>query len=265
MQNWKFKRKTYFLICGFTLYTLHFTLNCYALNLESVKINFLSGDYESAILEGEKILAGAGQAAGLDELYYFLGLSYLKDGNYLRASDIFEIILSEYKDSAFNEDALLGLGDTYFLRADYDKAEEYYNKLVNSNPRTKLKAQVYYRLSQIGFKKGDTQQAKEYLDKLKNNFSLNLEAKMNQDLPPISESALGFYYTVQVGAFSKKANAQNLTQKLINLGYPAFIDEMASADKGTYRVRVGKLKMRQEAVELEKKLSQKGYPTKICP
>jgi len=55
----------------------------------------------------------------LDELYYLLSLSYLKDGNYLRASDIFEIILREFKGSRFKEDALLALGDTYFLRGDY--------------------------------------------------------------------------------------------------------------------------------------------------
>ena len=142
--------------------------NGYCLNIDKVKICFLSGDYKSAISEGEKALANySGHPAYLDELYYILGLTYLKDGNYLRASDIFEIILKEFRNSTFKDEAKLGLGDTYFLRGDYDKAQRYYEELLNSNSRTKLKAQLYYRFSQIGLQKGDTQAAREYLDKLK--------------------------------------------------------------------------------------------------
>jgi tetratricopeptide (TPR) repeat protein len=250
------------LSCIFTFCILHFTFPCYALNLDKLKVYFLSGDYKSSILEGERILASSGSSSvGLDELYYILGLSYLKDGNYLRASDIFEIILKEFKDSAFKDDALLGLGDTYFLRGDYDKAQGQYQELIETNPRTKLRALVYYRLSQIGFKKGETQAAKEYLDKLKDNFPLNLEAKLNQGLYPLSD----IYYTVQVGSFSNRINANSLVQKLIGKGYPAYIEEVVSEGKTIYRLRVGKLRLRQEVLELENKLSQEGYPTKIYP
>lgn len=251
---------------GFAFCVLRFTFNCYALNLDMLKIYFLSGDYNSAILEGEKILSSYGQSSlDLDELYYFLGLSYLKDGNYLRASDIFEIILKEFKESNFKEEAKLGLGDTCFLKGDFIKAEEYYKELINSNPHTKLKAYAYYRLSQIGFKKGDTKLAKEYLDKLKQDFPASLELKLNKDLHIISDYPSGLYYTVQVGSFSRIANANNLTQKLIQNGYPAYIEEASFQGITSYRVRVGKLRLRQEALDLENKLSGEGYPTKIYP
>jgi tetratricopeptide (TPR) repeat protein len=248
---------------SFTFCVFSFTIitNTYALNLDKTKVYFLKGDYKSAILEGEKVLAGATSTSGLDELYYILGLSYLKDGNFLRASDIFEIILKEFKNSTFFEEARLGLGDTYFLRGDYDQAQGLYKELLDANPRTKLRAQAYYRLSQIGFKKGDTQQAKEYLDKLKTDFPLNLETTLNRDLYSLSD----IYYTVQVGAFSNRINAQNLSQKLIQKGYSAYVEEINAPDKTVYRVRVGKLRLRQEAQELENKLTQEGYPTKICP
>jgi len=241
-------------------------INAYALNLDKAKIYFLNSDYKSAILEGEKILAGAGNSSGLDELYFILGLSYLKDGNYLRASDIFEIILKEFKNSQFQEEAKLGLGDAYFLRGDFAKAEGYYNDIIKSDPRTELKAQVYYRLSQVGFKRGDSGQGKEYLDKLKNDFPLNLESKTDKAFSRIPDYSSEVYYTVQVGSFSNFTNADNLTQKLIQKGYPAYLEESLSpgGDK-VYRVRVGKLRQRQEAAELENKLSQQGYPTKICP
>jgi tetratricopeptide (TPR) repeat protein len=246
------------LICilSFGIYT-----HAYALNLDKVKVYFLDGDYKSAILEGEKILADSAYSSDLDGLYYILGLSYLKDGNFLRASDIFEIIESEFKDSPFKEEAKLGLGDVYFLRGDYNQAERYYRELLNNNSRTKLKAMVYYRLSQVGFKKGNTQEAKEYLDKLKEEFPFELETKLNQDYATLSD----IYYTVQVGSFSKPTNAGNLCNRLINKGYDAYVQEIDAHDRKIYRVRVGRLKLRPDVVRLEEKLSSEGYPTKIVP
>lgn len=250
-------------IVNFILLVLFVLLvkRAYCLSLDKVKIYFLSSDYKSAILEGEKILAGYRESSVSDELYYILGLSYLKDENYLRASDIFEIILKEFKDSPFKEEARLGLGDIYFLRSDFAKAKEHYQELLNRNPRSKFKAQVYYRLSQIEFKKGNTQLAAEYLKKLKTDFPLSPEARLNPEL----YSASDIYYTVQVGSFLNSLNAKNLAQKLKDKGYPAYVEEAASDDKTNYRVRAGKFSVRQQAQELENKLSQEGYPTRVYP
>jgi len=242
-----------------------FLSNAYALNLDEVKGAFLSGDYKTAILEGEKILANSERSSDLAELYYILALSYLKEGNYLRASDIFEIILKEFKNSSFKEEAKLGLGDSYLLRADYNHAEEYYKEIITANPNTKLKAQIYYHLSQTGFKKGDNWQAKEYLNKLKQELPLSLESRLNKDFYPTPGASPDFYYTVQAGSFSKKINAQNLAQKLIHNNYPAYIEETGGEAETNYRVRIGKFQIRQEALDLERKLTQEGYPTKIYP
>ena len=249
------------LLFGILYFVFGFLNIVYALNLDKAKVYFLKGDYKQSILEGEKILANVGQSRDLDQLYYILGLSYMKDGNYLRASDIFEIILKEFKESKFKEEAKLGLADTYFLRSDYNKAQGCYKELMDENPRTRLRPIIYYRLSQIGFKKGDTQTAKAYLDKLNQDSPLNLETKINKELYSLSD----IYYTVQVGAFSNRRNAQNLSQKLIQKGYPAYVEETSAQDKVVYRVRAGKFKLRQEAQELENKLTQEGYPTKIYP
>ncbi len=254
-----------FVICayfGFCALSFVITADAIALNLDNLKIHFLNSDYKSAISEGEKVLAkSTAHSTGLDGLYYILGLSYLKDGNYLRASDIFEIILREFKDSPFKDEAKLSLGDTYFLKGDFDLAQGYYSKLINSNPRIKLKALLYYRLSQIAFKIGDTQQAEEYLDKLKTDFPSSPEIKLNKDLYAFTD----IYYTVQAGSFVNFSNARNLCDKLISKGYDAYLQETDTHSAKTYRVRVGRLKLRQEAIQLENKLSSEGYPTKIIP
>lgn len=264
MPKQKFCYLSFVLYHSFVICALSFGIfnSAYALNIDKVKIYFLNGDYKSAISEGEKTLANySGHTSGLDELYYILGLTYLKDRNYLRASDIFEIILKEFRNSTLEDEARLGLGDTYFLRGDYDKARRYYEEFLSSNPRTKLAASLYYRLSQIGFKKGDTQAGKEYLDKLKKDFPSNLEVKLDKDLYVLTD----IYYTVQVGSFIKSTNAINLSDKLVSKGYDAYVQEAGTNGAKTYRVKVGRLKSRPEAVQLENKLSAEGYPTKIFP
>jgi len=241
---------------------LIFSCPSYCRDLETVKLYFLRGDYKSAIAEGEKTLAGKRNFEGCDELYYLMGLSYLKEGNYLRASDIFEIVIKEFGDSPLIEEAWLGLGDTYFCLGDYVKAKSCYQQLLEKSPRTKLRAAVYYRIGQIGLKEGNTALAKEYLAKLKQEYLLSPEARLNKEFL----SSADIYYTVQVGSFSNSLNATNLTQKLIQQGYPAYVQELqVDGAKLVYRVRVGKFSLRQEALDLENKLAQEGYPTKIFP
>ncbi len=238
----------------------------YCLNIDKVRVAFLSGDYKAAILEGEKVLAVEGHSPDVDELYYLLGLSYLKEGNYLRASDIFEIILREFSNSGFKEKAKIGLGDIDFLKGDLDKAQSIYEELLNSTLDQELKALIYYRLSEVAFKKDDSNKGKEYLAKLKDEFPGNIETKTNRDLAVIADAPSNFYYTVQVGCFSNGTNAHNLTQKLIGQGYSAYIEEASDPASGKmYRVRAGKVSTRQAASLLEARLSAEGYPTKIYP
>lgn len=231
----------------------------YSLDLGQAKAYYLKGDYNACINECEKILAKSDHAADIDQLYYLAGLSYLKAGNYLRASDIFEIILKEFKGSRFKNEAVLCLGDAYFLSGDYPKAKAQYKQIIAS-PSLKLQAQAYWRMSQTAFRLGNAEEGKHYAERLKYEFPSNIESAPGQEICP-----LGDYYAVQVGAFSSSANANNLTQKLIQQGYPAFIEESSVQGKTTYRVRVGKFSQRQEAVDLASKLAQQGYPTKICP
>ncbi|TRZ49214.1 hypothetical protein D4Q80_02435 [bacterium] len=229
--NWCGKNSKFLiLIFIFTFLIFNFSFLCYALDLTKMKTEFLRADYKTAISEGEKIIGEASpNTYGLDELYYILGLSYLKEGNYLRAADIFEIILKEFKGSDFREEALLALGDSYFLRGDYPKAKEYYTQVTSSGGE-KFKPLAAERLSRCALKSGDN--------------------KAGQ-----------VYYTVQVGAFSNRTNASNLTQKLNAQGYGAYIEKLNSG----YHVRVGKFQSLKEAREAEEKLSKEGYPTNIFP
>jgi rare lipoprotein A len=68
------------------------------------------------------------------------------------------------------------------------------------------------------------------------------------------------YFTVQVGAFREKANAERLRERL-NAGYaPIFIQPYDSPDGIFYRVRVGKISGEEQAHEYGEQLkSREGF------
>lgn len=263
----------------------------FALNLDNLRNYFLSGQYKICISEGEKLLAQASSNKDLEELYYILGLSYLKEGNYLRASDIFEIILHEYKSSrSFKEEAKLGLADSYFARGDYAKAKNIYQEMLKNSSPGKFKPALYYRLSQLAKRTGDGKQEAEYSGKLKSEFPQSPEALTNKEFFPgsvripavihVSPSVqvqevvkpadangeiIAGSYSVQVGAFSSLGNARSLALKLKAKGYFSYVSEAPSGNKKVYKVRVGGFSDWQAARAAEKKLKVQGYPTKIIP
>jgi len=247
-------------IYGFTFFFFICIFSCFAIDLDKIKSDFISGDYKAAIKEGEDILAEAKHSRNLDEVYYFLGLSYLKDGNYLRAWDIFEIIIKEYKDSRFVSEARLGTGDAHFLMGNFDKARQVYNDLLGANYANK--ADLYFRLIQCAVKLDDTASVKLYREKLAKEFPLYNDAPLTPESPQGTDS---FSYSVQVGVFSREVNALNLSKQLNKKGFNSYIEKINSADKTVFRVKVGRLQKRAEALVLADKLSLEGYSVKVCP
>jgi rare lipoprotein A len=75
--------------------------------------------------------------------------------------------------------------------------------------------------------------------------------------PPPGEAQVLF--TVQVGSFSSKANAEILYNTLVGKYENVSIDEFSTTTNTYWRVRVGKFSSREEAQKEAEKLSGAGY------
>lgn len=237
-----------------------FPVISWAANLDTLKADFLQGNYHRVMLEAQA-QTGRFNIHGTDELNYLLGLSYLKEDKLEQAQDCFRCILSN-PISKFKEQAGLASADVYLIKGQFQDAEDIYNKLLEDNPNTSLKAGILYRLSQSGYRKGNKEQFNEYLLKLKRDFPLSLELRSAKGIPP-SEPFLNEIgeFSVQVGFFVKSLNAFNFKDRLLAMGYPAYIEGSSEG----YRVKVGRFKTQMEALDTENKLSREGFSTKLCP
>lgn len=78
---------------------------------------------------------------------------------------------------------------------------------------------------------------------------------------PSKEKTPDVIYRVQVGAFSCKANADNLLSKLQKDGFNGFVVKVSDS---LYKVQVGAYANADNAKAMEKKLKDKGYSTMIA-
>ena len=248
-----------FLVTFFVIIAV-FLLDCLSIfAAERIEELFLRSDYPAVIEEASLVLSRGSNQPDLDRVYFYLGLSNMRMGNFSEARNDFNILLGNYQKSRFKERANLALADTYFLEENYLAAKKVYEKLAEDS-LSNILSTLYYKLAQTDIKLSNWQEAKNYLEKVKSEFPLSFEASLARNLNSSSD-----FFTVQVGSFIDQEKAKKAASELKSIGFDSYVVDTISQGKTFYRVRVGKLSTFNEAKELEQKLSEKNYPTKIFP
>jgi rare lipoprotein A len=75
----------------------------------------------------------------------------------------------------------------------------------------------------------------------------------------------GVAFTVQVGSFSSKGNADTLLETLSTSHKDAYIEEFSTTESTYWRVRVGKFSTREDAERTAAELTGAGYSVFITP
>ena len=241
------KITTLLLICIFL-----YTSVAYSFSIDNAYKRYLLGDYQGAIDEALKLRQN-------DQVLYFLGLAYIKLGDYTNARVYLSKLLKRFPDSQFYEEGLLKFADTYFLYKNYTTAKDLYEKILKKHPTFNFLPTVYLRLAQIASKEGEWDDKKKYLQKIRIRFPKSPEIQLVEVL-----ENYGDYFTIQVGAFSKQKNALSLREELEDK-YPTYVvhDKRGSLD--IYKVKVGKYRERTEADSVYQQLRKQGYPARIYP
>lgn len=231
---------------------------------------FLKGQYDKAITAADKAIDS--DSGKRYELYYLKGLSQLKLGRFADSRKTFEYILEKYPRSSRALDSYIGIGDAYLLEGNRTGALRTYKKAAEEFNDNKNAAIARQRIADCGEKPAPKE---EYRQPAPVKHDTAYKESVNfvpKDKPPIQADALpadtdktvkSGYFSVQVGSFKSRSNAQKLASKLSVKGYEARA-EMPPASDRLYRVKVGRLHSNEEAERLAAKLKREGYPTRIC-
>jgi len=233
---------------------------------------FLEGKYNAVISESEELISsGSGRK---DELYYIKGLSELKANRFSDARTSFNHIISNYSWSKKAFDARLGLGDSYFLQGDNTGALNVYNDMAGRYPSDKNISIVYNRLSLCYARMGIRAKADSYYGMVKEKAPLSFEARSTPAISAPSQASTGRNaassdagtgkYSVQVGSFKNKRNADRLARKLAAHGHESYVEIPVFSRDKFYRVKVGKFSSKGDASKTASKLESEGYHIKVC-
>jgi cell division septation protein DedD len=85
-------------------------------------------------------------------------------------------------------------------------------------------------------------------------------------LPAVSAPAKGARFVIQVGAFGERSAADRLGARLVEAGFPAFVEAGEAAASSSWRVRVGPIAGQDEAQRVAQRLkTEQRLPTWVQP
>lgn len=240
---------------------------------EVAQYNFALGYYLTAAKDYQKLLRTYPDSDLAAEALYWLASSKLAIGAADSAKFYFHRLLDQFGGSAMAPWAQLGLVDADFIQQDFSQAQVHCRAFLDAHPQSPLLPVALFRLAEIQEARGEREQAKVIFQQLMDNYPKTYQGEQarrqlsewgwpgQQHEQPEAEKGK---YAVQVGAFSKRANALNLQTRLRSAGYQVEVVKKAGRHRSLYLVWVGSYQSRQEAQReaqiLEK---QRGLPYQI--
>lgn len=241
---------------------------------------YLQGEYDKALDHYGKIIVSYSE----DEVYwparYWKCRSLIAKGDYQEAMVALRS-LGEGSSGDIGKDAILmSVGNCYLGMEDYEHAADTYRSLIKSMPDSRRVPSAYLLLAKSLQSLGNMEEAKGFYRKVIESYSQSIVAQQAQQYlsslsapPPKSpppESAKGkpaasetagekhtsSYFSIQVGAFSSRRNAESLARRLRKRGYSVDIIPPVSGKSRLYRVWVGRYKTRSGALETSKRLGK---------
>jgi tetratricopeptide (TPR) repeat protein len=229
--------------------------------IPDLEVLIIQEDYKKANDMARDLLKAKLSGQDLLQVQYYLGLSYLRLGDYAQAYDVFKKVVNDRPAVELYEKAYMGVVDSLYMQGYYENALKEVISLMSRHPKSEMMSLIYLKAARSNLKLARWTKAKEFLQKILKEYPESFESRVAKQL--LEEKQ---YFTVQVGAFTEKSRAEYLVKELMGRKEYAYIVETKSPDgKMFFRVRVGQMTALKDAQVLESKLSTLGYPTRIYP
>jgi tetratricopeptide (TPR) repeat protein len=171
-----------------------------------------------------------------------------------------------FNGSAFARENALEDAQALILQGDYSRAGQECEQILASRPQPQIRCKALYFLGVCLLKEGRFAGAREKFNQVLRRFprsELAAIARKHIEMCEEAKTRISDCFSVQMGCFSEKTNADKLRDELIDNGYQAYVLNLPV--DAFYRVRIGKFGSKPDAEYLEQKLKAKGFSTRICP
>jgi len=240
---------------------------------EVAQYNFALGYYLTAAKDYQALLSKYPKSNFVAEALYWLASSKLAIGAADSAQFYFQRLVDRFRESPMASWAQLGLVDAHFIHQAFPQAQAQCRAFLETYPDSPLLPVALFRMAEIHQAVGEREEAESIFEKLVDEYPGTYQGQQarqqllewgwigeQQDKQQVEEGK----YAIQVGAFSKRANALNLQTQLSADGYQVEVVKKAGRRRILYLVWVGNYHSRQEAQGQAQILEkQRGLPYQI--
>lgn len=188
------------------------------------------------------------------EVYYYLGrLSINPDS----ATMYYRRIINGYPQSRYVDIAYLEIAKIAIGQDNFKDALVTLNELRKNYPDSELKDEVLFWTGVAYIESGDKDVGYKTLQELINTYPKSIWSSRAKNFVPQTTPPKEFY-TIQVGSFRNKENAEKRIEELKAKGFDARIVEASIMEKIHYRVWVGEFETMEQAKSMALKLDSLG-------
>jgi TolA-binding protein len=243
---------------------------------------YLQGEYDKALDHYGKIIISYAESDVYWPALYWKCKSLIAKGEYGKAVPVLRSLENGDTAKIGRDTVLMSLGNCYRGMEDYKNAEVSYRSLVDSMPDSQWIPSAYLLLARSLQDRDKIEEAEALYRKIAEDFSQSIEAGQAQEhlssllssqskpasgtpetaepTPAASKTVGATHaspgFTIQVGAFISKRNADNLADRLKKKGYSVYILRPIPGKSRLHKVRVGTFKTRSAALRAARTFSR---------
>ena len=220
---------------------------------------FLADRMDEARAAFTKISTGPYSQQDRATARYWRGRCNLRLGYPAQAKRDFEVCLSMATSAELRDLAKEGLADCFRLQGDLERAAQLYEEVASRAPAGRRRASLLYRSGMCHIQSGNWSAGRRALRSAANAhpaFRSKAQAVLNHP---------GDFFTVQVGFFRQRANADRLVAGLRSKGLPAELRVQRTGEGTCHAVWSGRFTTRPEAQRHLERLNALGFEGFVLP
>jgi tetratricopeptide (TPR) repeat protein len=236
------------------------------------KYNFLNGSYFITTEQTKAIEKNFDQSPLLPEALWLSGSSYLISGYSDEAEKQFRKIAQKFPGSEWVPWAYLGIGDCLSMRKEFDQVIVHYRKVIELYMDSDAFPLALTSLSQSYSEIKDVDNAFQYFNFYRDRFPAGISDKekifekiraelKEQIKKEEKQKKKDIKYTIEIGLFSSKNQAQKELRNFNSKGYTTRMVEVTKEEGVFWRVEVGIFNSRKKAESFKSRLEKKSGKT----
>ncbi len=209
----------------------------------------LRDDWEdAAVLLGRFLREQPGSPYAL-QARYLLGTYYLRECDLEGARSEFTFVAEHAGASRLGRHARIRLGDTACAAGEYDLAASVYQELLSDARKWGDEAELLFKLGIVRQRQGRWGEADSLFEQVRNRFPRSVFARRAAE-----QLAVPRYFSLQVGAFRDRRNAEEKKAALERKGHRAEVCRLNRHGRPFWCVRIGSFQTREQAIRFKSRM-----------